>query len=73
MLHAAADPLVDECGAEGGLEVFGSRGHGCEDPAMFLHADREGEGPPIVLVHGFTQTGRCWGPEAAGRGTSMAG
>ncbi len=32
---------------------------------MFLHADREGEGPPIVLVHGFTQTGRCWGPEAA--------
>jgi 2-succinyl-6-hydroxy-2,4-cyclohexadiene-1-carboxylate synthase len=32
---------------------------------MFLHADREGEGPPVVLVHGFTQTGRCWGPEAA--------
>jgi len=32
---------------------------------MFLHADREGEGPPLVLVHGFTQTRRCWGPEAA--------
>lgn len=32
---------------------------------MFLHADRDGAGPPIVLVHGFTQTGRCWGPEAA--------
>ncbi|MEO7573832.1 MAG: alpha/beta fold hydrolase [Acidimicrobiales bacterium] len=32
---------------------------------MFLHADREGAGPPIVLVHGFTQTRRCWGPEAA--------
>lgn len=32
---------------------------------MFLHAEREGAGPPIVLVHGFTQTGRCWGPEAA--------
>lgn len=32
---------------------------------MFLHADREGTGPPIVLVHGFTQTRRCWGPEAA--------
>ena len=31
---------------------------------MFLHADREGAGPPIVLVHGFTQTRRCWGPEA---------
>jgi 2-succinyl-6-hydroxy-2,4-cyclohexadiene-1-carboxylate synthase len=31
---------------------------------MFLHAEREGSGPPIVLVHGFTQTGRCWGPEA---------
>ncbi|MGH9085807.1 MAG: alpha/beta fold hydrolase [Acidimicrobiales bacterium] len=32
---------------------------------MFLHADRDGSGPPIVLVHGFTQTRRCWGPEAA--------
>jgi 2-succinyl-6-hydroxy-2,4-cyclohexadiene-1-carboxylate synthase len=32
---------------------------------MFLHAEREGTGPPIVLVHGFTQTRRCWGPEAA--------
>jgi 2-succinyl-6-hydroxy-2,4-cyclohexadiene-1-carboxylate synthase len=32
---------------------------------MFLHADREGTGPPVVLVHGFTQTRRCWGPEAA--------
>jgi 2-succinyl-6-hydroxy-2,4-cyclohexadiene-1-carboxylate synthase len=32
---------------------------------MFLHADREGDGPPIVLVHGFTQTGRCWGREAS--------
>ncbi len=31
---------------------------------MFLHAEREGEGPPIVLVLGFTQTRRCWGPEA---------
>lgn len=32
---------------------------------MFLHAGREGAGSPIVLVHGFTQTHRCWGPEAA--------
>ena len=31
---------------------------------MFLHAERRGQGPRIVLVHGFTQTGRCWGPEA---------
>jgi 2-succinyl-6-hydroxy-2,4-cyclohexadiene-1-carboxylate synthase len=31
---------------------------------MVLHADREGDGPPIVLVHGFTQTRRCWGPVA---------
>ncbi len=31
---------------------------------MYLHADREGAGPPLVLVHGFTQTRRCWGPEA---------
>ncbi len=31
---------------------------------MFLHAERTGSGPPLVLVHGFTQTSRCWGPEA---------
>lgn len=31
---------------------------------MLLHAERSGTGPPIVLVHGFTQTRRCWGPEA---------
>src|SRR3546814_2680991 len=36
----------------------------CEDRFMLLHAERDGAGPPIVLVHGFTQTGRCWGPEA---------
>ncbi len=32
---------------------------------MRLHAERDGDGPPLVLVHGFTQTGRCWGPVAA--------
>ncbi len=30
---------------------------------MFLHAERRGRGPTLVLVHGFTQTGRCWGAE----------
>lgn len=31
---------------------------------MPLHAEADGSGPPIVLVHGFTQTRRCWGPVA---------
>lgn len=31
---------------------------------MRLHSDRSGAGPRIVLVHGFTQTNACWGPEA---------
>jgi 2-succinyl-6-hydroxy-2,4-cyclohexadiene-1-carboxylate synthase len=31
---------------------------------MPLHVERRGQGSPLVLVHGFTQTGRCWGPEA---------
>ena len=30
-----------------------------------LHAERVGSGPRLVLVHGFTQTGRSWGPVAA--------
>ena len=29
---------------------------------MALHADRRGTGPRLVLVHGFTQTRRCWAP-----------
>ncbi len=29
---------------------------------MWLHAERDGEGGRIVLVHGFTQTRNCWGP-----------
>jgi 2-succinyl-6-hydroxy-2,4-cyclohexadiene-1-carboxylate synthase len=29
-----------------------------------LHADVVGAGPRLVLVHGFTQTRRCWGPVA---------
>lgn len=31
---------------------------------MWLHAEREGSGPRIVLVHGFAQTRDCWGPIA---------
>ncbi|CAN5657392.1 2-succinyl-6-hydroxy-2,4-cyclohexadiene-1-carboxylate synthase [soil metagenome] len=31
---------------------------------MLLHAEVEGTGPRLVLVHGFTQTGRSWGPVA---------
>jgi 2-succinyl-6-hydroxy-2,4-cyclohexadiene-1-carboxylate synthase len=26
-----------------------------------LHVDVSGSGPPVVLFHGFTQNGRCWG------------
>jgi 2-succinyl-6-hydroxy-2,4-cyclohexadiene-1-carboxylate synthase len=26
-----------------------------------LHAETTGNGPPLVLAHGFTQTSRCWG------------
>lgn len=27
-----------------------------------LHTETAGTGPPLVLAHGFTQTGRLWGP-----------
>jgi len=27
-----------------------------------LHVEVQGTGPPLVLLHGFTQTGRLWGP-----------
>jgi 2-succinyl-6-hydroxy-2,4-cyclohexadiene-1-carboxylate synthase len=30
-----------------------------------LHVEVDGGGPRLVLVHGFTQTGRSWGPVAA--------
>jgi 2-succinyl-6-hydroxy-2,4-cyclohexadiene-1-carboxylate synthase len=29
-----------------------------------LHVEQHGSGPRVVLVHGFTQTGRSWGPIA---------
>ncbi len=28
---------------------------------MALHAEVRGSGPPLLLLHGFTQTGRLWG------------
>ena len=28
---------------------------------MRLHSERDGDGPPVVLLHGFGQTARCWG------------
>jgi 2-succinyl-6-hydroxy-2,4-cyclohexadiene-1-carboxylate synthase len=31
---------------------------------VVLHSERDGSGPRIVLLHGFGQTGRCWGPLA---------
>jgi 2-succinyl-6-hydroxy-2,4-cyclohexadiene-1-carboxylate synthase len=33
-------------------------------PTSPLYAEIQGDGPRIVLVHGFTQTRRCWGPIA---------
>jgi 2-succinyl-6-hydroxy-2,4-cyclohexadiene-1-carboxylate synthase len=35
-----------------------------ESLAVTLHSEREGSGPRVVLLHGFGQTGRCWGPLA---------
>jgi 2-succinyl-6-hydroxy-2,4-cyclohexadiene-1-carboxylate synthase len=31
---------------------------------VVLHSERDGSGPRVVLLHGFGQTGRCWGPLA---------
>jgi 2-succinyl-6-hydroxy-2,4-cyclohexadiene-1-carboxylate synthase len=35
-----------------------------ESLAVALHSERDGGGPRVVLVHGFGQTCRCWGPLA---------
>ena len=35
---------------------------------MPLHLEQSGTGPRLVLVHGFTQTGRSWGPIASNLG-----
>jgi 2-succinyl-6-hydroxy-2,4-cyclohexadiene-1-carboxylate synthase len=34
------------------------------DHRQLLHAEMGGGGPRLVLVHGFTQNRRCWGPIA---------
>jgi 2-succinyl-6-hydroxy-2,4-cyclohexadiene-1-carboxylate synthase len=31
---------------------------------VLLYSETDGTGPRVVLVHGFTQTSRCWGPVA---------
>src|SRR3954454_18649232 len=36
-----------------------------EGPLSMLHAEVEGRGPRLVLVHGFSQNRNCWGPLAA--------
>lgn len=36
-----------------------------EDPVARLHVERRGSGPPVVLVHGFTQNGASLAPLAA--------
>jgi 2-succinyl-6-hydroxy-2,4-cyclohexadiene-1-carboxylate synthase len=33
-------------------------------PAVPLHGERDGAGSRVVLLHGFGQTCRCWGPVA---------
>ena len=44
--------------------VDGEPATGDEREATGLHAEAEGAGPRLVLVHGFTQTRRSWGPLA---------
>ena len=34
------------------------------EPLSMLHAEVDGQGPRIVLVHGFSQNRNCWGPLA---------
>jgi 2-succinyl-6-hydroxy-2,4-cyclohexadiene-1-carboxylate synthase len=37
----------------------------CQHRPVHLHAEQDGTGPRLVLVHGFTQTRRCWGALAS--------
>ena len=54
------DPLVDQGGGEGGLQVADRYAHRTM-ASLHRRAPRR-PGPPLVLAHGFTQTGRLWGP-----------
>jgi 2-succinyl-6-hydroxy-2,4-cyclohexadiene-1-carboxylate synthase len=45
-----------------GAPHWGGRTSACQHRRMGLHAERRGTGRRLVLLHGFTQTGRCWGP-----------
>ena len=36
-----------------------------ERPPLSLHAEVDGDGPRLVLVHGFTQNRNCWGGVAS--------
>jgi 2-succinyl-6-hydroxy-2,4-cyclohexadiene-1-carboxylate synthase len=36
-----------------------------ESLAVRLHSERDGDGRPVVLLHGFGQTARCWGALSA--------
>ncbi len=43
-------------------------------PVPELHVEIDGDGPRLVLAHGFTQTGRLWGPfgQALAAGRQLA-
>jgi len=56
--HAGTHPLVDQRGAERSLHA-----HLASPPVLATQALGE-SGPTLALVHGFTQTGRSWGPVA---------
>ena len=52
-------PLVDQGGAEGGLDVR-RRARSCQDRCRAASPSGWGEGDAVVLVHGFTQSARSW-------------
>lgn len=44
---------------------YGPAPTGPPAPPARLHAERRGDGPPLVMIHGFTQSGATWGPVGA--------